>query len=88
MIDCSRHDRRRLRRRIDDDAAARQALADIVVGLAVEIERHAVGEPGAEALAGRAVEPDLDRVVGQARMAVAPRDLARQHGAGRAVACC
>ena len=40
-------------RRPDDDAAARQALADIVVGFAFELEGHAVGEEGAEALARR-----------------------------------
>ena len=49
-----RHDRRDFARRTDDDAAARQALADIVVGLAFELERDAVREPGAEALAGGA----------------------------------
>ena len=42
-------------------------------------------EPGAEALAGRAFEPDPDRVVGQPGVAVALGDLARQHGAGRPV---
>ena len=75
----------RLARRIDDDAPAREALADVVVGLAFELERHALGEPGAEALPGRALEPHVDGVVGQPGMAVAPGDLARQHGAGGAV---
>ena len=79
-----RHDGR-VRRRADDDAAARQALADIVVALADEVERHAMREPGAEALAGRALEADPDGVLGQAGMAITLGDLARQHGAGGAV---
>src|SRR5690606_18354448 len=72
-------------RRVDDEAAAGEALADIVVRLAFEFERHARRDPDAEALSGRAGELHMDRVVGETRMAVAPGDLARQHGAGRAV---
>jgi hypothetical protein len=72
-------------RRLDDDAAAGQALADIVVGFAFELEGDAAREPGAEALAGGALEADVDGVVGQAGMAVALGDLARQHRAGGAV---
>ena len=41
--------------------------------------------PGAEALAGDAVELHRDRVFRQARMAIALGDFARQHGAGGAV---
>ena len=66
-----------------DDASARQALADIVVGIAFELEGHAVREP-AEALAGGAGE-HVDGVVGQPFVAVALGDLAREHGAGGAV---
>src|SRR5205823_12172032 len=40
-------------RRPNDNAAAREALADIVVGVTLELEGHAAREPGAEALAGR-----------------------------------
>ena len=54
-------------RRAHDEAAAGQALADVVVGVAVEAQRDAAGHEGAEALAGRAGEGDVDRVVGQAR---------------------
>ena len=54
-----------------DEPAARQALADVVVGVAVEPQRDALGHEGAEALAGRAGERDLDRVVGQPVAAVA-----------------
>src|SRR5690348_4803156 len=46
-------------RRPDDEAAARKALADIVVGVAFELEGHAAREPGAEALAGRAGQIDV-----------------------------
>ena len=73
------------RRRPDDDAPARQALADIVVGIAFELEGDAAREPGAEALPGGAGEAHVDGVVRQAVMAVALGDLARQHAAGGAV---
>ena len=71
--------------RPDDDAAAGQALADIVVALAFEVQGHAMGEPGAEALAGGALEFHPDGVLGQAGMAMRLGDGARQHGAGGAV---
>ena len=71
--------------RVDDELAAREALADVVVGVAFERQRHAVGQERAEALAGRAGEVNLDGVLGQARRAVAPGDLAAQHRAHRAV---
>src|SRR5208337_4883505 len=73
-------------RRVDDNAPARHALADIVVGVALEFERHAPGEERAEALAGGALQLDMDRLVAEPRMTVALGDLARQHGAGRAIA--
>ena len=40
-------------RRAHDDAAAALALADVVLGLADELERDAVGEERTEALPGR-----------------------------------
>ena len=43
-------------RRIDDELCAGKALADVVVGVAFEVEGHALGHEGAEALAGGAVE--------------------------------
>ena len=85
MIDSSGLSLRGLARRIDDDAPARQALADVVVGVAFELERHALGEERAEALARRALELDVDRLVAQPGVAIALGDLARQHRAGRAV---
>src|ERR1700748_3493204 len=64
-------------RRFDDDLAAREALADIVVAFPFEREGAAVGKPRAERLAGRALEADLDRVLRQAGMAVDLGDRAR-----------
>ena len=43
-------------RRVDDDLAAGEALAAVVVGVAFEAQRHAARHEGAEALAGRARE--------------------------------
>ena len=80
-----RHDLSGLARRVDHDAAARQALADIVIAFAFEFQRHAMGEPGAEALAGRALGADVDGVVRKAGIAVDARDFARQHGADGAI---
>ena len=54
-------------RGIDDDAAAGETLADVVVGVAFEGQRQALRDEGAEALAGRALEGEADGVVGQAR---------------------
>ena len=53
-------------RRIRDQPAARQPLAESVVGIAHQRHRHAARHERAEALSGRAGEGDLDRVVGQA----------------------
>ena len=72
-------------RRIDHEAPARQALAGIVVGGALELEGDAAREEGAEALPGGADELHRDGALGQALVAVAPGDLARQHGADGAV---
>src|SRR5438876_2212937 len=75
----------RLARRIDDELAAREALADVVVGIALEGQRDAPGHEGAEALARRAREVDADRVVGQAVRTMAPRQLRAQDRSYRAV---
>src|SRR5262249_27490746 len=71
--------------RADNEAAAREALADIVVGVAYEIEGYPARQPGTEALAGGAGELDVDGVIGQAFVAVALGHLAGQHRAGGAV---
>ena len=60
-----------MRRRADDDAAARKALADIVVGIAGQIERDAVREERTERLARNARKRDVDRARWQAAVAVA-----------------
>src|ERR1700731_257035 len=57
-------------RRAHDDATAGQALADIVVAFAFEVEGDAAAQPGAECLAGGALEADMDGVVRQTGMAV------------------
>jgi hypothetical protein len=65
-------------------AAAREALAGVVVGVADQVQRDAACQEGAERLAARAFELDADRIVGQAlRMHLGQR--AREHGAHRAV---
>jgi hypothetical protein len=72
-------------RRPHDQPSAAQALADIVVAVADQVEGDAIGEKRAEGLAGRAAQRHADRLVGQALVAVALGDLARQHRAGRPV---
>ena len=69
----------------DDDAAAGEPLAEVVVGVAVEAQGHAPGHEGAEALSGRAGEGQVDGPVGQAGAAVAAGDLVAEQGADGAV---
>jgi hypothetical protein len=59
----------------DDELAAREALAEVVVGVALDGERHAARDEGAEALAGGALELEADGVLGEALGAVLPGDL-------------
>jgi hypothetical protein len=73
-------------RRVDDDAAAGQSLADIIVCVTFQIEGHALWQKCAEALTGRTVEIETNRVIRQAFRAIPPRDLTpydRTHGAIR-----
>ena len=76
---------RNARRLAHHHTAAGKALADIVIGIAHQFERNPMGEESAEALPGGAVEADMNGVFRQTRMAVTPRDFARQHGAHRAM---
>ncbi len=69
----------------DGQDAARHALADVVVGIALEVERHTARDERPEALAGRAREAQVDRAFGQAVLAEAACDLAAQHAADGAV---
>ena len=64
---------------------ARQPLADIVIAVAGQLQRHAAGQEGAEAAAGRAGEANGDGVVRQPGMAVFLRNLPGQHGADGAI---
>src|SRR5690606_20512750 len=69
----------------DNDPAAGQALADVVVGVALQPEGDTARDEGAEGLAGRAGEGDVDGVVGQTGAAELPGHLVAEHGADRAV---
>ena len=71
--------------RRDDDGAARQALARVVVGVTVQRERHARREPAAERLPGRAGEGHVDRAGRQAVAAVDLGDPRGEHAADAAV---
>ena len=71
--------------RLDDDAAARKSLADIVVGVADQFERDTRRQERADRLPGGAGERDVDGVVGQTLGAVAPGDLGAEQGADGAV---
>ena len=57
-------------RRIDDQPAAREPLADEVVRVAFERQRDAARHERAEALSGRSGELQANRVVGQPLRAV------------------
>ena len=72
-------------RRAQHQRAAREALAEVVVGVALEPQRDAARHERAEALPGRAAERDVDRAVGQALAAPTPRQLGAEHRADRAV---
>ena len=69
----------------NDQPSARQSLADVVVRLALELERQSARRERAEALTRRARESHGDRVIGQTDVAVATRDLARERRADRAI---
>ena len=72
-----RHEVGPLRRDRRSDSSAGESLADVIVGVAFERQRHALRQKRAEALAGRAVEVELDRVFRQTRRSVLLRDLTR-----------
>ena len=66
-------------------ASAREALGEVVVGLALELEVYAAREERAEALSGRALEPHVDGLVGQSVVAVLRCHHAAEHGSHGAV---
>src|SRR5207247_10201238 len=61
----------------DDQPPARQALAGVVVGVAVKLQGNAVREESTKALPGIAAERRPDGVLRETAMAVAARDFAR-----------
>ena len=72
-------------RRTHDHAAARQALAHVVVAVAHQVQRDAMRQERAERLAGRALHLHVDRVIGQTLVAITLGDFSREHRADRAV---
>ena len=60
-----------------DHPAARQPLGDVIVGIPGQVEGHAVGEEGAEALPGNPGQADADSIIGQAGVTKTPRHFAR-----------
>ena len=75
----------KIRTRLDDEATARQTLADVVIALAGQFQCYALGQEGAETLAGGAGQLDVNGIVRQAGISVAAGHFARQHGAAGAV---
>src|SRR5262249_5121737 len=67
--------------RIDDHPPAGEALAEVIVGVAFALDRHALRQPGTEALPGGPGELDADGLGGEALRTVAARHLGRQHRA-------
>src|ERR1700722_9756653 len=61
-------------RRGGNDAAAGEALAEVVVAVAFEFEGHTGGDECAEALASGAFEFEVDGVVGQSNRPIATGD--------------
>src|SRR5438093_317738 len=72
-------------RREDDQLAARQSLAPVVVGVPFQRERGPTREKGAEALTGGPREMDPDRVVRQPRASPPLGDVVAEHRAHRAI---
>ena len=66
--------------RVNHNATTRQALADIIIGLAFKLQCHAMRKPCTEALARCAFQGDMHGVIGQPAMAEALGDFTRQHG--------
>ena len=68
-----------------DDPAPREALAEVVVGVALEPQGDPARHERAERLAGRPGHRQVDGVVGQPRAGVPLGDLVTEHRADRAV---
>ena len=72
-------------RRPHHQTPARQPLAEVVVGVAVQPHRQPTRHKRTEALPGRPVERQIDRVIGQAVAAVHGGDSVAEHRADRPV---
>ncbi len=74
-----------LDRWVDDETSARQALADVVIRIALQLQRDTASQKRAEALTCRAVEFDVDGVVGHSVLTPAPDQVVTQNGANGSV---
>src|SRR5439155_16839713 len=72
-------------RRIDGEAATRETLANVIVGIALQLQRDALGEKRPEALTGRARELGVNRAIGQQIIAPPLGDLVAERRADRAI---
>ncbi len=63
------------------DPPTGQALADVVIGVALEYQGDTAGDERPEALARRALKAQRDCVVGESFRSIPPRDLAAQESA-------
>src|SRR6266850_2145577 len=70
---------------MNNNFAARQAFADVIVGIAFEEESHAFGHERAEALPGAAGEINLDGIFGKTLDTPASGDFAADNRADHAV---
>ena len=71
--------------RINNQFAAAQALAEIIIGIAFELQGHALGNERAQALTGTAVELQMDGVFRQPGGAVLLGDFTADNRADHAV---
>ena len=72
--------------RVDHQAAAGQALADVVVAFAFQFQGDPVRDPGAEALSGNTVEFDVNGVFRESFQPVAFGNTSGKHGADSTIA--
>ena len=71
--------------RVKDDLAAAQALAEVIIGVAFQFQRHAARHECSKALPCAAGELDVDCVVGQTVWPPLPGEFAAGDGADDAV---
>src|SRR5690606_19047945 len=72
-------------RRVDDQPAAGEALADVVVAVALELERVSLREERTEALPGGPAQLDVDRIRREPALAPLLHERVAQHRAHGAV---